>query len=145
MVQLQRRRDALLVIGLGPAGTKSFVFELSGTDVKAEHRAPETRALPPEHLLHDVQRAFFRGLAGGPRADGEHAEEAAGERLVEDWKDGRLLERRFTRLDGEPPGAVRLRYEGGWAPGETPPRVTLDNGWLGYTLAIETLSARALE
>lgn len=142
---VQKKKDALLVIGLGPAGTKSFVFELRGREVKAQHNAPETRALPPEHLLQDVERAFFLGLPGPPLADGERAAELRGERVVEVWKDGRLLERRFSRLDDDPPGALTLRYEGGWLLGDPPPLVRLDNGWLGYTLEIETLSARRLD
>lgn len=138
---VQKKGDALLVVGLGPMATRAFTIALRGREVTAEYRAPEARALPPGHLLQDVQRAFFRGLPG-PLPDGEHAGQDRGEELRERWAEGRLLERTFQRQDA--PGRLRLVYEGGWVHGEAPPPVRLENGWLDYELAIETLEARPL-
>lgn len=141
---VQKKGPELLVIGLGPMGaSRTFTIALRGREVTADYRSQEARALPPEHLLHDVERAFFRGLPG-PLADGEHRAQDRGEQLVESWSGGRLLWRRFTRPEDDPPGELLIRYEGGWTPGAAPPRVRLENGWLGYALEIETVEARPL-
>lgn len=141
---VQKKGQALLVIGLGPMGaSRTFTIALRGREVTAEYRSQEARALPPEHLLHDVERAFFRGLQG-PLPDGEHQARDRGEELAERWSGGRLLWRRFGRPEDDLPGELLIRYEGGWVPGDAPPRVRLENGWLGYALEIETVEARPL-
>lgn len=140
---VQKKGDALLVVGLGPMATRAFTIELRGAHLQVEYKAPEARALPPQHLLQDVERAFFRGLPGAPLGDGTHEGTDRGELLSEDWQGGRLRTRTFRREDT--PGELRIVYADGWEPGTGPPPVELDNGWLGYALTIETVQARSLE
>lgn len=140
---VQKKGDALLVVGLGPMATRAFTIELRGAHLQVEYKAPEARAVPPQHLLHDVERAFFRGLPGAPLGDGTHQGTDRGEQVSEAWQDGRLQARTFRREDT--PGALRIAYTGGWEPGSGPPPLELENGWLGYALSIETVQARPLE
>jgi len=144
---VQQRAGALTVVGLSPVGAVGFAVVLEGEAVRLQDHLPEGMPIPPRFLLLDVQRALYPWLpgAGTPRADGEHAGTVDGERVVERWESGRLLERVFTRLDGTPPGAIRVRYEGGFAPGARPPRLALENGWFGYRLEVDTLGEELLD
>jgi hypothetical protein len=143
---LQRRGATLTLLVLTPMGTRAFVIEQQGLDVRFTSYLPEGREppFPPRYVLLDVQRTLLPQLGDGPLADGEHRGERAGEVIRERWLGGRLLERRFARRGGRPAGEIVLAYEGGMAPGEAPSRVVLDNGWLGYRLVITTLSSQDL-
>jgi len=140
---LQRRGDSLILVGFGPHGGRGFVLSQTGDEVDFETHLPGELPFPPRFMLQDIQRTWFRGLAG-PLPDGEHREEIAGEEVVERWQGGRLQERVFRRLDGESGGEIRITYEGGLG-GEAPPeRVVLENGWLGYRLVLTTLSHQVI-
>jgi len=141
---LQRRGGELLLVGLGPHGGRGFVLTQTAAGVDFESHLPEALPFPPEFMLQDIQRVWFRGLSG-PLPDGLHRETNDGEEVVERWRGGRLLERTFRRLDGDPPGDLRATYEGGLG-GDAPPEVVrFDNGWLGYTLVLTTLSFQRLD
>ena len=86
------------------------------------------------------RHARHAALGGRGAPDGEHRAERGGEEIVERWEGGRLQERTFRRLDGAPPGLIRVTYEGGLGGEEPPQRVILDNGWLGYRLELQTLT-----
>jgi len=145
---LEKNGDALVMVGLGPHGGRAFVLTQNGDDVRFESQLPRELPFPPRYMLLDVHRAWLLGIGEPPLADGEHRAELDGEEIVETWADGRLIERTFRRLDGEPAGLVRITYEGGLSPdlSATPPtRVELDNGWFGYRLVLEGISRRALD
>jgi len=120
---------------------------LKGGKLDVTDEMPEPLPFPPRFVLLDVQRALFPWLpeGAGPLADGVHAADVDGEHVAETWSGGRLLERRFERLDHTPPGEIVVRYEGGRVPGEMPPPITLENGWFGYRLEVESLTEQTLD
>ncbi len=135
---LEQEGDELRLVGLTPSGARTFILRQRGREVTFESPDGLEVGVSPRALLDDIQRVFFSGLSGAPRADGLHDGVVEGERVREAWRGGRLQWREFP---GEPtePGAVRIRYEGGWLPGAPPPRVVLANARLGYGLTLDTL------
>ncbi len=140
---LQKQDDTLTLIGLLPFG-KAFVLEQRGREVSFQSFLPRDPPFPPRFVLQDIHRTYFGGIGDGVLSDGEHAIDRNGEHLREVWSGGRLLERHFARLDGQPPGEIVIRYDGGMAPGLSPKRLVLDNGWFAYQLTIETVSEEPL-
>lgn len=144
---VQRRGDTLTVLGLSPTGSVGFSIVQRGDDVELTNRMPERFPFPPRNVLLDVQRSFYPWLPGDPGdapTDGERSGEVDGERVHETWRQGRLVERRFTRLDGEPAGTLRIRYTWDRADWSVPTHTELDNAWFGYRLEIETLDEALL-
>ncbi|MGE0790135.1 MAG: DUF3261 domain-containing protein [Sandaracinaceae bacterium] len=141
---LQKTWNELVLVGFGPHGGRGFALTLRGSEVTWESHLPEELPFPPEFMLRDVERVWFLGL-DAPQEDGEHRLERDGEEIVERWENGRLLERTFRRLDGEPQGLLRATYEGGLGGDAPPPRVTFENPWFGYTLVLTTLSHQLIE
>lgn len=141
---LQKTDDALILVGFGPHGGRGFVLQQRDDAVDFESHMPEELPFPPEFMLHDIQRAWFRGL-DGPQSDGEHRAERDGEEIVERWEGGSLRERSFRRLDGEPDGLFRVTYEPGLGGDAPPERVIVDNAWFGYRLILTTLSHQVIE
>jgi len=143
-VALQKQDDTLTLIGLSPLGTTGFVVELADGAIRQQLPPGEELPFPPRFLLLDVERVFFPWLQDGAAADGERAAEVGGERVVEQVQGGRVVERRFTRLDGRPRGTIVVRY--GWEEGDgaAPAHAELDNGWFGYRLSIRTLQETRL-
>jgi hypothetical protein len=134
-VVVQLANGKLTLVGLTPFGSRAFVLEQDGLATRFQKFVNREIPFDPSHVLNDLHRVFFRGLAG-PLADGVHGEEREGERISERWRSGVLVERRFERLDHQPEGAVVIRYSGAPAP-VIAPEVTLENQWFGYTLRIE--------
>lgn len=146
---VQKQGDTLTVIGLSPLGQAGFVLVQRGKDVLFENHTDMHLPFPPRYVLLDVQRAFFAWLppvdATGT-TDGEREGIVGQERIVEVQKNGLLVERRFTRLDGKPAGTIVVRYEWGSidAGRRAPSRAVLDNGWFGYRLTVDTHTEAAL-
>ncbi len=140
---LQKRGDVLTLVGLTPFGTRAFLLEQTGLEVKFTSYVGEL-PFPPRFILFDVERVYFDGIAGAPLDDGEHVEQRSGERIVESWNGGRLAARRFTRIANDPPGVMSIVYAGGMASGAFPAQIEIDNGWVGYKLSIATLSEQRL-
>jgi Protein of unknown function (DUF3261) len=143
-VVLQKKGNELLLLGLGPLGTKAFALSQTGKVVSYKSYLPIELPFPPRYVLNDIFRTYFLGIAAGPLADGEHDAESDGERISEQWSKGRLLERRFVRIAHDPPGAIDIRYVGGMVDASPPPLIEFDNGWLGYHLSISTISEETL-
>lgn len=144
---LEKHGDALVMVGLGPHGGRAFVLAQEGEAVRFESQLERELPFPPRYMLLDVHRTWLLGLPGAPLADGEHRGTIDDEEIVETWADGRLLARAFRRLDDQPPGQVRITYEGGLSPdlaAPAPTRIELDNEWFGYRLVIEGITRRAL-
>lgn len=137
---VQKQGETLTVIGLSPLGQQGFVLVQRGKDVSFENHTDLRLPFPPRFVLLDVQRAFFPWLPAEGAVDGERTVVLGAEQIVEVRAGGRLVERRFTRLDGKPAGVIVVRYE--WAPEDTgrvaPKRTVLDNGWFGYRMTVDT-------
>ncbi|MBK8168791.1 MAG: DUF3261 domain-containing protein [Sandaracinaceae bacterium] len=141
---LQKSGNALVLLGLTPFGTRAFLIELTGTDVRYESYLPGELPFPPQYILFDVQRTVFPFLSDSALSDGWH-EERSGEELVrERWQGGLLVERTFERTSEVPPGQIRVVYETGVLPGTMPPTTHFYNAWMGYELTIETVEQSAL-
>ena len=142
---LQKKGDVLTLIGLTPFGTRAFVLEQNGLEVKFTSYIGDI-PFPPRYILQDIERVYFDGLTAdvATLADGEHVAERDGERIREVWRGGRLQQRDFTRLANDPPGVMSIVYQGGMADGTSPPEIDIDNAWVGYRLSIVTLSEQRL-
>ncbi len=143
----QKQGDKLTLLGLSPLGSAGFVVTLDGDRIAFENRTEQDMPFPPRFILLDVQRVFFPWLApaGGSLADGTHEGDRGDEHLVEVWQDGALVERRFTRLDGHPAGTITVRCVRGQPGRIVPEHATLENGWAGYRLAVDTLEETRLD
>ncbi|WP_157070313.1 DUF3261 domain-containing protein [Sandaracinus amylolyticus] len=146
---LEKRGDALVMVALGPHGSRAFTLAQEGdAEPRFESQLPRELPFPPRFMLVDVHRTWLFGLDAA-RADGAHTDEittATGpEILDETWADGRLLARSFAREGVE--GVIRITYEGGLSPDPSAPpptRVELDNGWFGYRLVMENITRSPL-
>lgn len=145
---LQLHGGKLTVLGLTPFGTKAFVLVQTGTEVEFTPLIDREIPFPPEYMLQDIHRAWLwhARLPWGDAAPSEPAVtvEVAGERVSEQWGADGLVQRSFARIDGQPPGEIRIEYVGGQRSGHPAKHVVLDNGWFGYRLEIETTDWRAL-
>ena len=141
---VQKQGDRLTVLGLSPSDSVGFAVVLHDGDIAVQNHTGQELPFPPRFILIDVQRALFPWLPEpSSRDDGVHESVIDAERVVETWRDGRLVERRFTRVDGQPAGDIVVRYAWGhddqdrmWM---VPMRIALDNEWCGYRLTIDTL------
>lgn len=136
---LQTDGGVLSLLALTPYGTRAFLLEQEGQQVRFTRYVDRELPFPSRFILLDVHRTLFAGLPGAPLTDGVHAGERGGERIAERWQAGALLERTFERIDGKPAGLIRIAYHGGMRGRVPPAKVELDNGWFGYRLEIETL------
>jgi hypothetical protein len=136
---IQKQGDTLTVIGLSPVGSVGFSMVLHGTVVELENDTDQDLPFPPRFILLDVQRTFYPWLGPGP-SDGTREGDVFGEHVHETWSRGRLVERTFERLDGQPKGVITITYDWTDAPADrlAPRHTVLHNGWFGYRLAIDT-------
>lgn len=140
---LQLSGEELLLVGLTPFGTKAFVVRQKGQHVELETFTDQPLPFQPRDILLDIHRTLFLTVPGAPQ-DGTVETTRDGERITETWKNGKLLQRRFQRLDDNPPGEITIHYDPPAEPGTVPQRVTLDNAWFDYHLQIETLDVTPL-
>jgi hypothetical protein len=154
---IQLHGGKLTVLGLTPFGTKAFVLTQTGTEVEFQSLIDREIPFPPEYMLQDIHRAWLwharlpwgdnpPTLASLPDATDLAAPsiEVAGERVTEQWSENGLVRRTFLRLDGQPPGEIRIDYIGGHRTGRPAKQVVLENGWFGYRLEIQTTDWRML-
>lgn len=140
---LQKRGDVLTLVGLTPFGTRAFLLEQDGLEIRFTSNVGEL-PFPPRFILLDIQRVYFDGIDSTPLPDGERVLDRDGERIREVWSEGRLQTRTFTRLASDPPGILAIVYRGGMAPGISAGEINIDNGWVGYQLSIITVSEQRL-
>jgi len=139
---VQKRGDNLTVLGISPLGNVGFTFVLrdGSNEVSVDNTSGEDLPFPPRFVLLDVQRTFWPWL-GAPLANGTRRAAAGDETVAETWQDGRLVERTFTRNDGQPAGAITITYD--WTGVDdrarlAPRRALLRNDWFGYELSVDT-------
>lgn len=136
-VVLQKNREALVLVGLGPLGPPSFVIRHDKDKLALDNRSGRDFPFSAAYIIADIQRAFFPWALDGqrPRARGSWR----GLVIEEQWEGEELRERLFYLRDSPQRGAVRVRYMDGSAGLDVPTRVSLVNEWFGYRLEIETL------
>jgi hypothetical protein len=145
---LQLHDGKLTVLGLTPFGTKAFVLTQTGTEVEFQPLIDREIPFPPEYMLQDIHRVWLWHArlpwADSPPNESAPSIEVAGERVTEQWSENGLVRRTFVRLDGQPPGEIRIDYIGGHRTGRPAKQVVLENGWFGYRLEIQTTDWRML-
>jgi len=150
---LQRQGDVLTVIGLSPLGTVGFSIQQGEDGLDVVNNIEDELVIPPRFILLDVHRTFFpwNAPAWQPmQGAGKRTCKFGGEEIRETWRNSRLQERTFRRLDNQPPGLITVTYDWQKPDGSTPNwavpyRASLDNGWFGYKLSITTSSETRLE
>ena len=128
---VQRRGDALVLVGFSPLGIRLFTVTQQGLATTVD--APFGRALPvpPLNVLRDLHRVRFLA-AGEPPPGEETSTRVVGATAIrERWREGTLLARRFESASGGGSGGVELRFEPGGASAGRP-RVELRNEDCGY-------------
>lgn len=145
---VQKRGDVLTLMGLGPFSTRAFtlVLEADGR-VRFEQHIDRPLPFAPSHILADVQRVFYPWFEVPATCDACERSTRLDRLLVsEQYAGGRLHERRFRLLDHPERGEIVIRYRGHGEPLANVPReATVENGWFGYRLRVETTRARALD
>ena len=137
---LQKRGDELVIVGLGPMGTRAFVLRQEGVEARFEQTMGPALPFPPRNVLVDVHRAFFKRLPPGIERG-----ELDGEDVTEVWKDGSLVERRYVRPAFRP-GAVRVFYGEGCTRDRCEPKtVRIVNEWFGYEIRIDNRRYHSLQ
>ncbi|RMG94548.1 MAG: DUF3261 domain-containing protein [Deltaproteobacteria bacterium] len=140
---LQLADGTLRMIGLTPFGTKGFLLEQRGTEVRFERFVDLDLPFPPERILFDVHRALFYSAKGG-KADGPDRRYALGPafRIDEQLVGDAVVERRFTDARGHL--LARIRFSPPFEPGTLPTTVRIEAPPYGYRLEITTLDVRWL-
>jgi hypothetical protein len=140
VVQLQNGK--LTVVGLTPFGTRAFVIEQTGVEVRFQKFVDRDLPVQPEAVLYDIHRVFFRTLP--PRQiDGVSEGQDHGDIVHERWLDGHIVERRFESLEGPVNNLVVVTFEGAPAP-VIAPRVRITNAAYAYALEIENTEQQTL-
>jgi hypothetical protein len=142
---LSRNGELLQLLGLGPMGRVGFVISVrDGQPMKVEHHPSLTFAFDPRYVLLDVQRAFYPWLEGTAPINGRRSAKVQGETIVEEWKNGALELREFRRPSDPQSRTIRIRYSQSTPSVDVAELTVLENGRLGYTLEIQTLSQTRL-
>ena len=135
---IQKQAATLTVLGLSETGSMGFAIVLTNGEIELTNEMPFEFPFPPRHVMLDVQRTFYPWLAQENRADGIHESVVEKELVSETWLAGKLIERRFSRIDAMPEGVITVRYEWNESDWSVPTFARLDNGWFGYMLEIDT-------
>ncbi len=142
---LSKEGDKLVLVGLGPMDTPGFVLTVASSGkLTVENNTQQPIPFDPKFVLLDVQRAFYPWFPS-PLDNGQRTVTTDDDIVTEAWSNGNLDRRVFTRVTGNPAGALVVSYSG-WLPGNRAPRrAVLRNGWFGYTLTIETVDQTSFD
>ena len=135
----QKRGDVLTLLGFHPLGVKLFTLQQRGLRVTVDAAPAPLLEIPPRNLLRDFHRERFFVVADAG-AEGTFRERRGDTEIREQRRAGRVVERRFVAIAGDPSAAVVLRFEPAAAADGEAPRVVLDHGACGYRAEITTLS-----
>ncbi|MCB9667134.1 MAG: DUF3261 domain-containing protein [Myxococcales bacterium] len=133
---LEKRGTHLKLLGLTPFGTRAFLLEQDGSQMRYTAFTPQRLPFPPEYILHDVHRVF-RISAGEP--DGWHCQPSMGVRMCNYWRGHALFKRALFHNISAKGAFVTITYGAGYVTNRPPPRVKLVNHEHGYSLDITTL------
>jgi hypothetical protein len=139
----QKRGNELTLLGFHPLGAKLFTLRQRGADIAVDAAPAPLLEIPPQNLLHDFYRERFLGVSTAG-ADGGFHERRGDVEIREQRHAGRVRERRFEPLGGDPSDAVVLRFEPAAAEADGASRVVVENPACGYRSEITTLSERPL-
>jgi hypothetical protein len=137
---VQKHGNELVIVGLGPAGIRAFVLRQTGDAITFDQSFGPKLPFSERNVVIDVHRTFFKRLttpappeAGAATIKGTIDDEA----VEEDWRDGSLVERRFSRPGSSYHGVVRVTYGAGCTRERCAPVTThLVNEWFDYALTI---------
>ena len=142
---LEKNGRGLTLVALSPQGIRAFALTQTGRHVTFTPFVDLSMPFPPEYIMHDVNRLWLWSSEPPNGGSGERSFDRDEERVTELWSGGRVRERRFSRIDGTPRGAIVATYPDGLAPnapGLAPPpdSARLENGWFGYRVDTRALS-----
>lgn len=141
---LQARDGQLQLVGLGPMERPAFGITQSDSGVTIENLSDRALPFDAAYMIADVQRVYFPWSDVFPAfGTGERTVDGEDVFVTERWESGELVERRFVRRGAQERGEVVVRYEG-WTDGDAPRKATLESGWFGYELTVETVQQQRL-
>ena len=138
---IQKRCGELTLALLVPLAPAPIVLQQRGRELAVSGPAAARGGAPAQRLLLDLHRAFFLELEAPPD-DGARTTLAGGQRIVDQWRAGRLQSRSVS-VDS-PAETVSVEYPEGWDPSQTPRRAVLENSRFRYRCEIETVSSEPL-
>lgn len=127
---LQRTPDALTLVALSPLGPPAFVIRHDAHGVHITHHGDRKLPFAPSYMIADIQKALYPWLPPGTTHGTRH-----GLTITETRTADRLTHRRID--SPHHPEPITVTY--------TDPTITLHNGWLGYTLRVDTLEIIPLD
>jgi hypothetical protein len=150
---VQKRNGELLLLGLSPMGMPGFILTLhENKTIDVVNHTGHPLPFRAEYIIADVQRVLYPWLATPPvGANGERRGQVGSVTVTERYARGVLLERTFVRgadsasEHAAGSGSVQIQFQGMRPNADVPSRVTVDNGWFGYRLLIETLAESRLD
>ena len=134
----EKRGDEFVQVGIDPLGAKLFTVRQHGTELDVEAMPAPVLRVAPVNFIRDLHRTRFLRASNQPIHP--FAQRELDGTIIKDiWKQDRLVERRFQRLENGPEGVVSLRFETPPPGGEGIARVVLDNAWCDYRAEVVTL------
>jgi hypothetical protein len=141
---LQKSGRQLLLLGLGPMNTVGFSLALEDRRVAFVNQSGREMPFDPEHILADVQRIFYPWIEDDPLCTNCERHAARAGLDIRERIGPRHLEERQFAIDGRPDrGEVVVHYDEWLEGGRAPTRATLDNGWFGYQISIDSVEVEA--
>jgi hypothetical protein len=141
---VQSRCGVLTIVGLAPFGARVFTLVQRESALEVKLHLPGSWPFPPENIARDVHRALLVPLPREAPAAGERALVYGGERVLERWEKGKLIERRL--VPDAPPGArgVTIVYRDGTTFEAPAQEIRLEDLDRGYALELRTREQRGL-
>ena len=141
MAVLQKQAKRLTILGLTPMGTRAFLLEKEGTELKFKNFTNRKLPFSPEFMVLDIQCIFEISEA---RADGVHERKEDNARITEEWMGNKLTKRDILVSHEGQEQQISITYKGGYRRNEPATQVTLTNKSFGYTLVIENQDYRRI-
>lgn len=141
---VQKTGEELLVLGLTPMKTRGFSLTQRGTRIEYKQFVPFELPFTPSSVLYDIHRAFFYNLLGDFPTSGRRHSAFDGERLTDEFSEGRLMTRLFENVSGSTKDLTITYTPSGYVQGVPPAITTIDNRAYGYQLRVQTTSTQAL-